>query len=337
MYQLIRPILFSLDPERAHFLSLIILKLAHHLGLTRFFSNKTANPCHLFGLDFPNPIGLAAGIDKDADYIDALASLGFGFIEIGTVTPLPQPGNPKPRLFRLTTHDALINRMGFPSKGMEYVAQRLEKMQYKGIIGINIVKNRETPNERASDDYVALFRRLWPYASYFAINISSPNTPGLRLLHQSDLLNQLLSALKNEQQQLLQMQKKYVPLIVKISPDLTDTELAELATVLLQHRIDGVIVANTSLRRDKVASSIHANEPGGLSGKPLDAQTSHSIAELHAILQDKIPIIASGGIMDAKSANEKLEAGARLLQTYTGFVYNGPGFIKELCKAYSKM
>lgn len=330
MYQLIRPILFKLDPEIIHGLSLTFLDILYQCGIMNFFSPPESNPCQVFGLHFPNVMGLAAGMDKNADYIEALASLGFGFIEIGTITPLPQLGNPKPRLFRLVSHDALINRMGFPSKGMDYAISRLKKTRYKGVLGINIGKNRDTPLPHASNDYLTLVRGLWPYASYFTINVSSPNTPGLRQLQQFDLLSQLLSVLKNEQNNIHQTHQKYVPLIVKISPDLSSTELNELAEVLLQQKMDGVIATNTTLRRDTVATSPYANEAGGLSGKPLDAQNTACIQQLHSLLQGKIPIIASGGIMDANSAKEKLDAGAQLLQTYTGFVYQGPGFIKQL-------
>ena len=330
MYQLIRPLLFSLDPETAHATSLKSLKMTHQLGLTRFLPHPSANPCQLFGLHFPNPIGLAAGVDKNAEYVDALSALGFGFIEVGTVTPLPQTGNPRPRLFRLTDQEALINRMGFPSKGMEYVAAQLEKTRYKGILGINIGKNRDTPIEHASDDYLTLFKRLWKYASYITVNVSSPNTIGLRQLQQADLLNQLIDALKQEQQRVVIQHQKYVPLIIKISPDLSEEELSELASVLLKQKIGGVIATNASIHRDGVLSSPYAKETGGLSGKPLQARATHCVARLHTLLHGTIPIIAVGGIMDEKSGKEKIQAGAKLLQIYTGFIYRGPALIRRL-------
>jgi dihydroorotate dehydrogenase len=284
------------------------------------------------GLTFPNRVGLAAGLDKNADYVDALAALGFGFIEVGTITPRPQQGNPQPRLFRLTEQKAVINRMGFNNKGIEHAVRQLEKTRYRGILGINIGKNKDTPLDKAIDDYLTGFRALWKYASYITINISSPNTPGLRDLQHGDMLDSLLAALKQEQARIAAQEKKYVPLVVKISPDLSAQELQELASVLLQRQVDGVIATNTTLRRDGTEQSPFTKEAGGLSGKPLEKLSTQIISQLCAALQDKIPVIASGGVMDRQSAADKLNAGAKLLQVYTGFIYGGVNIISELGK-----
>jgi len=330
MYSLLKKILFSLDPEHAHHVALKSLKWAHISGLSRFFTPISYTPRTVMNLTFPNPIGLAAGFDKSGDYVDALGDLGFGFIEVGTVTPKPQLGNPKPRLFRLTEKEAIINRMGFNNKGMEHLARQLEKTSYRGILGINIGKNKDTPLDSAVNDYVLGFRTLWKFASYITINISSPNTPGLRDLQQDDLLSPLLSTLKQEQQSVLLNQKKYVPLVVKISPDLSLQELHSVAAVLLKEQIDGVIATNTTLYRDGVEDSPYAQESGGLSGRPLEARSTHLLAQLHTILQDKIPIIASGGVMDKNTAEAKFKAGAALVQIYSGLIYSGPEIIKNV-------
>ncbi len=330
MYSLIKKILFQFDPERSHHLAMQSLQLTHQLGLTPFFIKPVTQPVTVMGLRFANPVGLAAGLDKNADYVDALAALGFGFIEIGTVTPKPQQGNPTPRLFRLVEQEAIINRMGFNNKGVDYVAQRLEKTRYKGILGVNIGKNKETPLERAAEDYLIGFRRLWKFASYITVNISSPNTEGLRDLQQVALLTHLLSTLKHEQKMILDSHQRYIPLVVKISPDLSEQALRDIATVLLQQQIDGVIATNTTVARDGVKDSPFAKEAGGLSGRPLQARSTQIISQLHSLLQNKIPIIASGGVMDKQAAKEKLLAGASLLQVYTGFIYSGPEIIKRL-------
>lgn len=274
------------------------------------------------GLSFPNSVGLAAGLDSNGDYVDALSDLGFGFIEIGGVTPLPQDGNPRPRLFRLPEYDAIINRMGFCNKGADYAANRLAKTRYKGILGINITKNRDTPIESAVTDYVTCIRKLKPYASYFTVNVSSPNTPGLRQLQNPDFLAPLLKALKHE--------AGNIPLVVKLSPDLSTDELNNLASVLTKDHIDGIIATNTTLAREAIPESPYRNEAGGLSGRPLTAQSTEVIRQLHAITKGSIPIIASGGIVDGKSAKEKLDAGASLVQVYTGFIYQGPRIIKNI-------
>jgi dihydroorotate dehydrogenase len=322
MYSFIKKILFRLPPETAHKLTLISLDFVYRLGLLKLFFKPHASPCEVMGLTFQNRIGIAAGLDKNAEYIDALAALGVGFIEVGTVTPKPQKGNPKPRLFRLTKQEAIINRMGFNSKGVDYVIKQLEKINYKGILGINIGKNKETPNEQAIDDYVFCFRQLWPFASYITINISSPNTDRLRELQQKEALVPLLMALKQEQQRVFHANHKYVPLVVKVSPDLSQQDLHTLADILLEQKIDGVIATNTTTE--------HQGEQGGLSGRPLQDKSTAVVKQLHSLLQNQIPIIASGGIMDEKSADEKFAAGAVLLQLYTGLIYEGPGLISSL-------
>ena len=332
MYRFLKKILFCLNPETSHHFSMNALQFMYKTKLSKlFFSPLAENPITLMGLTFPNRIGLAAGLDKNGDYIDALASLGFGYIEIGTITPKPQSGNPKPRLFRLVKEQAIINRMGFNNKGIDYAISQLEKTKYRGILGINIGKNKDTPLENAIDDYLAGFRAFWKYASYITINISSPNTEGLRSLQQQDALTNLLRILKQEQQSVFVNHKKYVPLVVKISPDLTSEELHDVASVLINEKIDGVIATNTSLGREGVENSPYKNEAGGLSGKPLLQRANHITSQLHLLLQDKIPIIAVGGVMDAPSAKEKFANGAQLIQVYTGFIYQGPGLINKLC------
>jgi dihydroorotate dehydrogenase len=312
MTSFLQKILFQLSPERSHHFAMRAIELGYQTGLTKCFIKPVSNPLKLMGLTFPNRIGLAAGLDKNADYVDALSALGFGFIEVGTITPRPQQGNPQPRLFRLTEQKAVINRMGFNNKG--------------------IGKNKDTPLDNAIDDYLTGFHALWQYASYITINISSPNTPGLRDLQHGDMLASLLAALKQEQARIAAQEKKYVPLVVKISPDLSDQELQELAAVLLKHQVDGVIATNTTLQRDGTEQSPYTNESGGLSGKPLEKLSTRITQELCAALQDKIPVIASGGVMDRQSANDKLNAGAKLLQVYTGFIYGGVNIISELGK-----
>lgn len=330
MYALIRKFLFSLNPELSHTIALQSLRWVSQLGLARFYPSVAAKPRTVMGLTFPNPVGLAAGLDKSAEYVDALSTLGFGFIEIGTVTPKPQEGNPKPRLFRLTEEEAIINRMGFNNKGVDFVAQQLEKTAYRGILGINIGKNRDTTYECAIDDYVYGFKALWRYASYMTINVSSPNTPGLRDIEKSETLSDLLAQLKKEQTLVMEEHKKYVPIAVKISPDLSSDELKGIAEVLLKHKADGVIATNTTTSRVGVENSPYAEEKGGLSGKPLLKQSTQVLRELKALLNGQIPIIAVGGITDEASAREKFEAGADLVQIYTGFIYQGPGLIGKV-------
>ncbi len=329
-YRLIRPLFFQLDSERAHYLALNGLNFLSALRLTRLIPSPPSLPRTVMGLHFPNPIGLAAGFDKNGDYIDALSDLGFGFIEVGTITPKAQEGNPRPRLFRLAPAEAIINRLGFNNKGVDYLVERLRKKHFQGILGVNLGKNRDTPIENAAEDYIHSFRLVAPYASYITINISSPNTPALRNLQHGDLLRDLLRFLKKEQAQFFESSKKYLPLVVKIAPDLTAEELKVIAESLLFEKIDGVIATNTTLSRDDVKDLAEAKEPGGLSGKPLCALSTEVIRKLHQLLQGQIPIIASGGIVSAEAAQEKLRAGASLVQVYSGLIYQGPGWVRQL-------
>lgn len=326
-YEILRKFLFSFEPETAHSLSLAALKWLQRCG---FKLPQKQIPRSVMGLQFPNPVGLAAGLDKNGDYIDALAALGFGFIEIGTITPRPQPGNPKPRLFRLPQAHALINRMGFNNKGVDYLVAQVKKAKFSGILGINIGKNFDTPLEQAVDDYCFCLQRVYPYASYVVINISSPNTPGLRDLQFAAQLDELLVKLKQEQQQLAQQHNKLVPLVVKISPDLSDAEIETIADVLLRNKVEGVIATNTTLAREGVEGLEHATEQGGLSGKPVKDKSTRVIKKLSQHLQGKLPIIGVGGIESAADASEKLAAGASLVQIYTGFIYQGPGLIRQI-------
>ena len=301
------------------------------LRLTQLvFGKPVAAPCTVLGLTVANPVGLAAGLDKNGDYIDALAALGFGFIEIGTVTPLAQPGNPKPRLFRLPAAHAIINRMGFNNKGVDYLVKRVKASKYCGVLGINIGKNKDTPAEKAVDDYLVGLRKVYPLASYITVNLSSPNTPGLRDLQFGEPLEQLLAALKSEQQQLAQRHGKSVPLLVKLAPDMAEQDLRQVAEALLRHSIDGVIATNTTIARDQVGQLPHGEEPGGLSGEPLCAASTRAIQILAGTLKGRMPIIGVGGIHNIESALEKKRAGAQLLQVYTGFIYQGPALIAKV-------
>jgi dihydroorotate dehydrogenase len=288
------------------------------------------------GLDFPNPIGLAAGLDKNGEYINALATFGFGFIEIGTVTPRPQSGNLKPRLFRITQANAIINRLGFNNDGVDAVVQNIEKANYQGILGINIGKNYDTPMEKACDDYLECMRKVYCYASYIVINISSPNTPNLRVLQNSEELDHLLSTLKSEQIKLTDDYGKYTPLVVKVAPDLNLTQVASIATLLIKHKIDGVIATNSTLSRSEVENLPNSEETGGLSGSPLTETATNIIRQLHAVLHDTIPIIGVGGVMCASDAQEKIDAGASLIQIYTGLVYQGPELVRDAIKISCK-
>jgi len=326
-------LLFTLPPETAHSLALNTLKFLYKFKFNKQISYK---PCTVMGLYFPNPVGLAAGLDKNAEYIDCLAGLGFGFIEVGTVTPEAQPGNPKPRLFRLGKNQAIINRMGFNNHGIDRLLKNVKAAKFKGILGINIGKNFNTPIEEAIDDYLIGLEKAYPFADYITVNISSPNTPGLRQLQQADQLDSMLKALKAAQQELASKHNKYVPLVVKIAPDLTEQEVKDIANTLLASKIDGVIATNTTLSRDNLIPETHINKTGGLSGSPLSTKSTEIIKQLNAILKAKIPIIAVGGIMTATDAEAKLEAGASLVQIYTGLIYKGPKLIDEIKKMLDK-
>ncbi len=331
-YAFIKKILFCLDPERAHHVTLKTLNLAQKLRLTQLLPSVAHSPRTVMGLQFSNPIGLAAGLDKNGEYIDALAALGFGFIEVGTITPRPQPGNLLPRLFRLPEQEAIINRMGFNNKGVDYLVEQLKKTKFTGILGVNIGKNKDTSIENAVTDYVHVLRRVISFASYITINISSPNTENLRQLQHGELLKNLLNTLKAEQAMFSTNTNKYVPLVVKISPDLTQDELAQMCQIFLAEKIDGVIATNTTVSRDGVELSPFATEMGGLSGKPLMMRSTEVIKQLRVLLNNQIPIIACGGISSAEDAQEKIAAGANLIQIYTSLIYQGPRLVRDISK-----
>ncbi|WP_283743393.1 quinone-dependent dihydroorotate dehydrogenase [Sideroxydans sp. CL21] len=334
MFQLLRPALFALDPETAHHATLDALRTAHCLGTLPFVVKRPADdPRTVMGLNFPNPIGLAAGLDKNGGYIDPLAALGFGFIEIGTVTPRPQPGNPKPRLFRLPQAQGIINRMGFNNDGVDALIGNVKRAKFKGILGINIGKNADTPIEKAADDYLICLRKVYAYASYVAINISSPNTKNLRQLQGGDELDALLAQLKAEQEKLAQQHGKYVPLAVKIAPDLDADQIKNIAALLIKHRIDGVIATNTTLSREGVENLPHGNETGGLSGAPVREKSTAVIRQLAAELRGALPIIGVGGILKGADALEKMQAGAALVQMYSGMIYRGWDLVAESAAA----
>lgn len=335
LYCLARPLLFSLDPETAHDLTLHALAGAQRSGLLGLAvpGPVACPPRKIMGLHFPNPVGLAAGLDKNGACIDGMAALGFGFIEIGTVTPRPQPGNPKPRMFRLPKAQALINRLGFNNQGLDQVIANLQGAQYRGILGVNIGKNFDTPIERAADDYVQCLEKIYPHASYVTINISSPNTQNLRELQSADALDDLLTRLKSAQARLADQHGKYLPLALKIAPDLDDGQITSIAERLLRHRMDAVIAGNTTLARDTVSHLPHGTEKGGLSGAPLTQKSTALIHSLHQKLGEEIPIIGVGGIMSGVDAQEKIAAGAQLVQLYTGLIYRGPDLVAECARS----
>ena len=335
LYSLLRPLLFRLDPETTHRITLGAIKYAHQLRLLHSHSVDCEHH-NTMGLDFPNRIGLAAGLDKNGEYINALATFGFGFIEIGTVTPRPQSGNLKPRVFRIIQANAIINRLGFNNDGVDAVIQNIEKANYQGILGINIGKNYDTPMEKACDDYLECMRKVYCYASYIVINISSPNTPNLRALQNTEEFDHLLSTLKSEQTKLEKDYGKYTPLVVKVAPDLDSTQVKSIAMLLIKHKIDGVIATNSTLSRGEVENLPNSKETGGLSGSPLTKTATNIIRQLHAVLQDAVPIIGVGGIMCASDAQEKIDAGASLVQIYTGLIYQGPELVRDAVKVSCK-
>ncbi len=334
IYSSLRPLLFRLDPEIAHDWTHGLLSATPTALMRLIFKTCIPHaPCRVMGLDFPNPVGLAAGLDKDGECIKAWEALGFGFIEVGTVTPRPQSGNPKPRMFRLPQAQALINRMGFNNRGVDYLTEQVRRARFQGVLGINIGKNADTPVEQATDDYLTGLRKVYPWASYVTVNISSPNTPGLRDLQYGEALDRLLAALKKEQQRLADVHGRYAPLAIKIAPDLTDVDLLTVGQALRRHGMDAVIATNTTFSRAGVESLPHAQETGGLSGAPLMARSTEVVRRLADILEGRLPIIAVGGILSGADAAAKMAAGASLVQIYTGFVYRGPELIREAVQA----
>ena len=333
-YSAIRKVFFKFDPEAIHELTIKGFKATGATPLNRLYKQTVpSKPVEVMGIKFPNPVGLAAGLDKNGECIKAFEALGFGFVEVGTVTPRPQSGNDKPRIFRLPEANAIINRMGFNNKGVDYLVDQVIKANYKGVLGINIGKNKDTPDENAKDDYIHCMRKVYNFATYITVNISSPNTPGLRSLQYGDALNELLSALKAEQTSLAEEYGKYVPVAVKIAPDLNEEEVNSIAECLIANNIDGVIATNTTLARDKVSHLPFGNEQGGLSGTPVKEQSTKVIQLLAKALDNKLPIIGVGGIASGADAEEKIAAGAKLVQVYTGFIYQGPGLIKDIVQA----
>jgi len=331
-YALARPLLFSLDAERAHELTLRLLAIGDSIGIPPS-PPALGKPIEVMGLEFPNRVGLAAGLDKNGTAIDGLSRLGFGFLEVGTVTPRPQPGNPKPRLFRLPEHEAIINRMGFNNAGIDALRERLALVRYRGILGINIGKNFDTPIEQAVDDYLVCLDKAYPLASYVTVNISSPNTKNLRQLQGASELDALLGALKSRQTALADRHGNYVPLALKIAPDLDAEQIADIADALRRHQVDAVIATNTTLGREGVESSPLAAEAGGLSGSPLFDKSTAVIRSLAQALAGELPIIAAGGITSGQRARAKLDAGATLVQIYSGLIYKGPQLVAACIEA----
>ncbi|RZI41158.1 quinone-dependent dihydroorotate dehydrogenase [Herbaspirillum sp. HC18] len=340
LYALARPLLFTLDPEAAHNLTLPSLKRAAAFGLTGLIGKPKSDPRTVMGITFPNPVGLAAGLDKDGAYIDGLAALGFGSLEIGTVTPRAQPGNPQPRIFRLPQAKAVINRMGFNNGGVDAFVANVQASKFyqnkEGVLGLNIGKNADTPIERAAEDYLSCLEKVYPYASYVTVNISSPNTKNLRQLQGGSELDALLSQLKDAQHRLADKHKRYVPIALKIAPDVDGEQIKTIAAALLRHKMDAVIATNTTITRDAVKGLPHAEETGGLSGAPVFELSNAVIRALKAELGDAIPIIGVGGILSGKDAQAKLAAGASLVQLYTGLIYRGPALVKECAAALRK-
>jgi len=328
-YELARPLLFALEPETAHRVTLKLLDWGL-VGFSRFLSH----PVRAMGLDFPNPVGLAAGLDKNAEHIDALARLGFGFIEVGTVTPRPQPGNPCPRLFRIVEKEALINRLGFNNVGVDAFMQNVARTRWRGILGINIGKNADTPAERAVDDYEICLENVYPRASYVTLNVSSPNTQGLRNLQDSGPLDALLARLSNLRRKLAERHERFVPLVLKVAPDLDKEQVGAIAQAVLRHRIDGVIATNTSVSREGVEGLPHFTEAGGLSGAPIRERAARILQQLHPHLKSEVTLIGSGGIVEQRDAAERIRAGAALVQLYTGLIYRGPRLVAECVSAF---
>ena len=330
MYSLIRPLLFALDAETAHRFTLYGLDVAHRSNFLHVVAKPPAElPVTVFGIDFPNPVGLAAGLDKNADHLDALGALGFGFVEVGTTTPRPQPGNDKPRMFRLPRHEAVINRLGFNNAGVDALVRNVQSSSYRGVLGINIGKNKDTPNDRAVEDYLFCLERVYTHASYVTVNISSPNTQGLRDLQEEATLRRFIDTLREAQERLGSQAGKRKPMLLKIAPDLAEAELDGIAEVLLATGIDGLICTNTTIERGAVESDPHGRETGGLSGRPLYARSTEVLRGMRRRLGERVPIVGVGGILEGDNAAGKIAAGASLVQLYSGMVYRGPELIAE--------
>lgn len=333
IYSLASPVLFQFDAESVHDFTLKSLKTAERIGALKLYpSAPICQPRQVMGIAFPNPVGLAAGLDKNAAVIDGMAALGFGFIEVGTVTPRPQPGNPKPRLFRVEEAQGVVNRFGFNNLGVDNLIENVKAAKYQGVLGINIGKNFDTPNERAVDDYLICMRKVYPYASYITVNISSPNTKNLRALQEKEALSDLLATLKQEQLKLADAHGRYVPVALKIAPDLALDQVNEIADLLMAHKIDAVIATNTTLSREAVQGMKNADETGGLSGAPVREKSTLVIQQLSQRLQGALPIIGVGGILSGADAVEKIAAGASLVQVYSGLIYKGPKLVHDICK-----
>lgn len=334
MSALLQKFLLTQDPEWSHDFTLRWLNHTQNSFLSQFYQQTIPNkPVTQFGLTFKNPVGLAAGLDKNGDCIQAFGKMGFGFIEIGTITPKPQPGNDKPRIFRLPEAKAIINRMGFNNKGVDHLVEQVKQSEYDGILGINIGKNKVTPEEKALDDYLICLRKVYAHADYVTINISSPNTPGLRNLQYGEALDSLLDGLMKEQKRLTDLEGKRVPILVKIAPDLTDEEIEGIARSFLKAKVDGVIATNTTLDREPVSGLQHASEAGGLSGSVLTLKSQHVCEKLNTYLDGEIPMIGVGGIDSVQSAKQRLNSGASLIQLYSAFIYQGPKLVKQIVEA----
>ena len=338
LYSLTRSLMFQMDAELSHNVALHSMNVASMLGLNKVLgAEELSDPVEVMGINFPNRVGLAAGLDKNGIAVDGMSAMGFGFLEVGTVTPKAQPGNPKPRIFRLPEQQAIINRMGFNNAGVDTLLSNLDKSLYKGVLGINIGKNKDTPNEKANDDYLLCLRKVYDRASYITVNVSSPNTPGLRTLQYGESLNSLLDALKSEQAKLARVHDRYVPIAVKIAPDMTEEELVLVAASLKAYEMDGVIATNTTLSREGVEGFRHAEEQGGLSGAPVRNKSTKVIRTLADELEGALPIIGVGGITEGIDAVEKIEAGASLVQIYSGFIYKGPQLVADSVRALQQM
>ncbi|OLQ86674.1 dihydroorotate dehydrogenase (quinone) [Vibrio ponticus] len=333
LYRLARTGFFQLDAEKAHDLAIQNFKRFTGTPIDLFYRQQLPHrPVECMGITFRNPVGLAAGLDKNGECIEAFDAMGFGFVEVGTVTPRPQSGNDKPRLFRLIEAEGIINRMGFNNLGVDNLIDNIKKAKYDCVLGINIGKNKDTPIEKGTEDYLICMEKVYEYAGYIAVNISSPNTPGLRTLQYGEALDELLGALKEKQAELHEKHGKYVPVALKIAPDLTDDEISQICQSLIKFNIDGVIATNTTLDRTVVEGMKHSTEAGGLSGRPVQSRSTEVVRLLHKELGEQLPIIGVGGIDSFVAAKEKMMAGAKLVQVYTGFIYHGPGLVKEIVK-----